>query len=374
MRGRLPAWITTQRIGGLKVEIDDYALERHEHVTPEWTRVTTTIVMRGGGLEGRGEDVTYEVPEHDALAAADPVDLSGVETFDEASNALATFGNGYRRWGFESAVLDLALRQAGRRSAACSACRTGRCGSACRPAHDVRPWLEVDARPGVQARPGADVGRPVHRLAGRQRPRARARPEGALPGRRSSAWRPTSGSTSPCRDRFDDDTTIEDAWFADGWLDLFRGHEHRLAFDAIIHSVADIEALPILPRRMNIKPSRFGPVANLLATIEFCKAHRIALYGGGQTELGVGRDHIQALASLFYSSAAERRRAARVQRRRGAIGPAAEPAAGSGAGRRHRLTVQAGRARRRKASALPASSASAAASPERAATAARTSA
>ena len=37
------------RIGGLKLEIDDYALERHEHVTPEWTRVTTTIVMRGGG-------------------------------------------------------------------------------------------------------------------------------------------------------------------------------------------------------------------------------------------------------------------------------------------------------------------------------------
>ena len=106
------------------------------------------------------------------------------------------------------------------------------------------------------------------------------------------------------RDRFDDDTTIEDAWFADGWLDLFRGHEHRLAFDAVIHSVADIEALPILPRRMNIKPSRFGPIANLLATIEFCKAHRIALYGGGQTELDIGRDHIQALASLFYAAAA----------------------------------------------------------------------
>ena len=55
---------------------------------------------------------------------------------------------------------------------------------------------------------------------------------------------------------------------------------------------------------MNIKPSRFGPIANLLATIEFCRAHRIALYGGGQTELGVGRDHIQALASLFYAASA----------------------------------------------------------------------
>ena len=93
-------------------------------------------------------------------------------------------------------------------------------------------------------------------------------------------------------------------WIEDGWLDLFRGHERRLAFDAIIHSVNDIEALPFLPRRMNIKPSRFGPIENLFATIEYCKAHRIALYGGGQTELGIGRDHIQALASLFYAASA----------------------------------------------------------------------
>jgi len=50
--------------------------------------------------------------------------------------------------------------------------------------------------------------------------------------------------------------------------------------------------------------ARFGPIENLLATIEFCKAHQIVLYGGGQTELGIGRDHIQALASLFYSATA----------------------------------------------------------------------
>ena len=147
------------------------------------------------------------------------------------------------------------------------------------------------------------MGRSVPRLAGRERARPGARPEGALPGG-LVGMAPDERLYVACRDRFDDDSTIEDAWFADGWLDLFRGHEHRLAFDAIIHSVADIEALPFVPRRMNIKPSRFGPIANLLATIEFCKAHRIAPYGGGQTELGVGRDHIQALASLFYAAAA----------------------------------------------------------------------
>ena len=291
------------RIGGLKVDIDDYALERHEHVTPEWTRVTTTIVMRGGGLEGRGEDVTYEVPEHDALAAAEPVDLSGVETFDEASSVLATFGNGYRRWGFESAVLDLALRQ-GRQTLG------GVLGLPYRPVRfcmstrdDVRPWLAAD--PGLEFKLDPELtwdDRYINWLAASGRVRVldlKAHYPVTVVG-----VPPDERLYIACRDRFDDETTIEDAWFADGWLDLFRGHEHRLAFDAIIHSVADIEVLPILPRRMNIKPSRFGPVVNLLTTIEFCRAHRIALYGGGQTELGVGRDHIQALASLFYSSAA----------------------------------------------------------------------
>ena len=51
------------RIAGLNLQIDDYALERHEFQRPSGRVSTTTIVMRGGGLEGRGEDVTYEVPE-----------------------------------------------------------------------------------------------------------------------------------------------------------------------------------------------------------------------------------------------------------------------------------------------------------------------
>lgn len=291
------------RIGGLKVDIDDYTLERREHVTPEWTRVTTTIVMRGGGLEGRGEDVTYEVAEHEVLATAGPVDLSGAETFDEASNALERFGNGYRRWGFESAALDLALRQARETLG-------GVLGLPYRPVRfcmstrrDVRPWLDV--APGLEFKLDPEPtwdDRYFDWLAASGRVRVvdlKAHYPAATVGLAAD-----ERVYVACRDRFDDDTTIEDAWFADGWLDLFRGHEHRLAFDAIIHSASDIEALPILPCRMNIKPSRFGPVVNLLETIEFCKAHRIALYGGGQTELGIGRDHIQTLASLFYAAAA----------------------------------------------------------------------
>jgi hypothetical protein len=39
----------------------------------------------------------------------------------------------------------------------------------------------------------------------------------------------------------------------------------------------------------------------LLECIEHCEANAIRMYGGGQFELGVGRSHIQVLASLFYS-------------------------------------------------------------------------
>jgi hypothetical protein len=52
---------------------------------------------------------------------------------------------------------------------------------------------------------------------------------------------------------------------------------------------------------MNIKPSRFGRVERLLECIEHCEAEGIRMYGGGQFELGVGRRHIQVLASLFYA-------------------------------------------------------------------------
>ena len=54
------------------------------------------------------------------------------------------------------------------------------------------------------------------------------------------------------------------------------------------------------PGWLNIKPSRFGTTERLLECIEHCAADGIQMYGGGQFELGVGRRHIQVLASLFY--------------------------------------------------------------------------
>ena len=51
---------------------------------------------------------------------------------------------------------------------------------------------------------------------------------------------------------------------------------------------------------VNIKPSRFGPISALFEGYDYCDANGIGAYGGGQTELGPGRGHIQYLASVFH--------------------------------------------------------------------------
>ena len=88
-------------------------------------RKTTVVHLQGGGEEGIGEDVTYHGEEHDRLQARGPdLPLAGswtVQTFSEQLAGQPFFEEepaqhayyDYRRWAFESAALDLALRQAG---------------------------------------------------------------------------------------------------------------------------------------------------------------------------------------------------------------------------------------------------------------------
>ena len=51
---------------------------------------------------------------------------------------------------------------------------------------------------------------------------------------------------------------------------------------------------------VNVKPSRFGGLRELCDAYDYCDERGIRAYGGGQFELGVGRGHIQYLASLFH--------------------------------------------------------------------------
>ena len=110
----------------LPLTVEGYDLEGLEqHVSSGFLRKTTVIHLRGAGEEGLGEDVTYEATEHDLSQSQGPIhDLAGewtLDTFSQHLETLELFDHepdqhaylDYRRWGYESAALDLALRQAG---------------------------------------------------------------------------------------------------------------------------------------------------------------------------------------------------------------------------------------------------------------------
>src|ERR671920_1810695 len=118
---------TYERVADLPLEISDYTLEGlKKKVSSGFERETTILRLRGGGEEGAGEDVTYDPGLQQAQQQHGPtLPLAGSWTFDSFSRHLDevdTFPAGapdrevfrnYRRWAFESAALDLALRQAG---------------------------------------------------------------------------------------------------------------------------------------------------------------------------------------------------------------------------------------------------------------------
>jgi hypothetical protein len=96
-----------------------------------------------------------------------------------------------------------------------------------------------------------------------------------------------------------------DAWIEDPKLTpeidaLLEPHRGRITWDANIHSIDDIEALPFAPRMVNLKPSRLGGVKPLFDAYDYTAQRGIGAYGGGQFELGVGRGQIQYLASIFH--------------------------------------------------------------------------
>jgi hypothetical protein len=290
-----------EKLAALPLRIEGLELERRElPITDEFKRVTTTVVLSGGGERGEGEDVTYQPDQHDGFPTPE---LTSATTVDEYSRLLEPFElPDYRRWAFESAALDLALRQAGRSLG-------DAVGRAYRPVRfvvstraDIRAWLERQPSLEFKIDPMSDWTREeMEALKSTGRVRV-ADLKGYYVGT------PVDQPADPrlYRDVIEvfDDAVIEDAAFTDETRPILRDALHRLSFDAPIHSVADIEALEIEPRFLNVKPSRFGTLRRLFDTLAYAQEHEIRMYGGGQFELGPGRSHIQALASLYYADSA----------------------------------------------------------------------
>ncbi len=289
-----------ESVAELQVKVDGYTLERRESATPSgWTRVTTTVVLEGDGATGQGEDVTYEADSHDGVP--EELMLAGTWSLADLSHHLDEFEElteGYRRWAFESAVLDLALRQneLGLGEA------LGREERAVRFVVSTRAapgrWLAVAPALEFKLDAEKDWDRPLlQRL--RELDRVRVVDLKAY-------YRGTVVDLEPDPELYRaiveelPEVVIEDPWLEDGLREALAGAEDRLSFDAPIHSLGDLDGLPLEPRWLNIKPSRFGTLRSLLETIEACEERGIQMYGGGQFELGPGRPQIQRLASVFY--------------------------------------------------------------------------
>jgi L-alanine-DL-glutamate epimerase-like enolase superfamily enzyme len=280
------------------VKVDGYRLERRESTTPAgWTRVTTTVVLEGDGATGEGEDVTYEAELHDGVPAE--LMLAGTWSIEDLSHHLDEFDElveGYRRWAFESAALDLGLRQneLGFGEALGREERPVRFVVSTRAAPER--WLAV--APALEFKLDAEKDWDRELLRGlRELGRVRVVDLKAF-------YRGTAVDLDPDPELYRavaeelPDVVIEDPSFE--LLGALSGAEDRVSYDAPIHSLSDLGELPFEPRWLNVKPSRFGTVRELLQTIEYCEEHGIEMYGGGQYELGPGRPQIQRLASVFY--------------------------------------------------------------------------
>jgi len=315
---------TFDALAELPIEIEGYELEDRDRTYGEFTRPSTIVHLRGGGQESVGEDVVYDVLDHVAHRDAGSVhDLSAAATLGElcelvgrldlfaAAPPVREFSRHYRRWAYESAALDLALRQS---------------------------ELSLHEAVGIEPRPLNFVCSTRLSTFGEEESRSSTEPL-----RKRLAKYPTLRFKLDPENDWDDGLIEElqeiaevdvldlkglykgtpvdvetdpelyrkvaeafpEAWLEDPDLNdetrpVLEPHADRITWDAPLESLADITGLERKPQAINSKPSRFGSLQELLSVYEHCGQEGIAIYGGGQGETGPGRGQIQYLASLFH--------------------------------------------------------------------------
>ncbi len=302
----------------LPLVVESYELEGLElQARADFLRKTTVVHLHGTGEEGIGEDVTYEAAEHDRLQerGAD-LRLAGewtLHSFSEHVGALPLFDPppersvyvDYRRWAYECAALDLALRQVGRSlgdvvGRAVEPLTFVVSMSLGEPPSTERFQAWLDLYPGLRFKLDANpewTDELVARLAA----------TGAVDSVDFKGhYQGTTVDTPPDAALYRRVAEgLPEAWLEDPALieettPVLEPHRDRVTWDAPIHSVGDIDGLLWPPKTVNVKPSRFGSIERLFAAYDYCAERGIGAYGGGQWELGPGRGHIQLLAALFH--------------------------------------------------------------------------
>jgi L-alanine-DL-glutamate epimerase-like enolase superfamily enzyme len=309
------------RLAGLALVVEACGYERlHAVLAHEFERVTTHVRLAGAGVDGLGEDVSIHHEDGTALHQTQPaLPLEGEWTLVGFCEHLSTLelwpeppewdlALRFRRWAFESAALDLALRQAGR------------------PLHEV---LGLEPRPvrfvnslGLGEEPSFE---PLRRRLDRA-PGVRFKLDA------ETTWPPSlvdevaatgAVDTIDFKGRYGlevkhperlgalydrvllafPDAYMEDPHDLPEVAQRLADHSERVSYDAPIVGAEDIGAGPLSGRVVNVKPSRIGSLRELFAVYARCAREQRPMYGGGMGELGVGRGQIELLAALFHADA-----------------------------------------------------------------------
>jgi len=276
-----------ERLADLHFSVEDWGFDLREAETSSgFTRTTTVVTLAGGGERGHGEDVTYESNAHYALVDDPPaLDLAGEWTVDEFAAHLdgvdlfpddppeQAMARNYRRFAFESAALDLALRTAdtdlasalGRSYDPLHFVASTRLGEPPSPerVHALReavPGLEFKLDPTSAWTEGL-----VEDLAATGAIRI-VDLKGQYEG--------TEVDQPADRDLYDlvvegfPDAVVEDPALTAETHPLIEDHADRLSWDYPVTGPESVDAQGLSPGWINVKPSRFGSVESLLDTVE----------------------------------------------------------------------------------------------------------
>ena len=289
-------------------------------LTQEFERVTTQVRLVGAGTDGLGEDVSVFREDGTTLHETRPeLPLAGEWTLGGFCDRMATLelwpeppewhgALHFRNWAFESAALDLALRQAGR------------------PLHGV---LGLEPQPvrfvnslGLGEEPSIE---PLRKRIARS-PGVRFKLDA------ESTWAPAlvdEVAATGAVDTIDfkghyglevkapealpalydrvlaafPGAYLEDPHDLPEVAERLRDHVERVSYDAPITGPGDIGATPLAARVVNVKPSRIGSLPALFEVYARCAREGRPMYGGGMGELGVARGQIELLAALFHPDA-----------------------------------------------------------------------
>src|SRR4051794_21189528 len=270
------------RLAGLSLVVEACEYDRlHAVLAYEVERVTTQVRLIGAAVDGLGEDVSVFREDGTSLHETRPsLPLEGEWTLGAFCDHLATVALWpeppewdvalrFRNWAFESAALDLALRQAGR------------------PLHDV---LGLEPQPvrfvnslGLGEEPSLE---PVRRRLARS-PGVRFKLDA------EATWSPAlveeiaatgAVDTIDFKGHYGFEAKDPDALgalydrvlvaFPDAYLEdphdlpevaqRLADHLERVSYDAPIGRAEDIGATPLAGRVVNVKPSRIGGLRALL--------------------------------------------------------------------------------------------------------------